>query len=263
MSQQLPALESIELDRERVTRIKRNVLVAMLDNPTLLTSYAGNVVEEQNQSLAYSAIVSGAQLSEIIHELIKLLEQSEQYFKPKKYNFLQRWMGVDIEQQANGLQSLQYVERLTQNASTLSQRISAEIYQSQQQMQKLQQLRADMAHYVKAAEEFVRECDDFAGAHTPLNNFKDRLEKKINTLLTSQTATDLAMLQIRLSQNNAMTLLDRFNEAKNVLIPAWRQHVVSIQNAQTPMQLEQLNAARNRLVNTLNTAITENNGRPQ
>lgn len=73
--------------------------------------------------------------------------------------------------------------------------------------------------------------------------------------MTSQSATDMAMLQRILNQNIAMTVLDRFNEAKNLLIPAWQQHIMSVQAGHTPEQLAQLDKAREQLISTLDKAV--------
>jgi hypothetical protein len=254
-SQNFIALHDINLDQEMLLKIKRNVLVPFMRNPTLLTHYADHIVQEQNQLLLSQSIQSSQQLSQVIRQLINQLNQSKKYFGQKKYNFIQRWFGIDLEQQAGSVNFLNDLNQLVEVATRLSHQVATEIYQSQKQMQQLEQLRVDMAHYVVAAEQFVQECHAFADNKMSLDPFKDRLHKKINTLMTSQSATDMAMLQQNLSRNTAMTILDRFNEAKNILIPAWQQHVLQLQTVQNPQELQQLNAARERLIQTLDHAV--------
>ncbi len=257
---QFTALHQLTLEQERITRLKINVLVPMMQNPTLLTHYADNVIQEQKQLLLSQPIQSGQELSHIIQTIIEKLNQSKKYLKPNKtYNAIQRWFGIDLEQQAGSIHFLNELQSLIDKATLLSHRIATEIYHSQKQMQDLQQLRNEMAHYVVAAEQFLTECDGFAEQPMSLDSFKQRLDKKINTLMTSQSATDMAMLQMILSQNVAMTILDRFNEAKNLLIPAWQQHVFNVQSGQTPQQLQQLNDARERLISTLDKAVKSSN----
>lgn len=249
------ALHDIELDHETLMKIKRNVLVPFMHNPTLLTHYADHIVQAQNQLLLSQSIQSSEQLSQGIRQLIERLNQSKKYLGQKKYNFLQRWFGIDLEQQASSLRFLEDINQLIDSATRLSHQVATEIYQSQKQMKELEQLRVEMAHYIVAAEQFVQECPVFANNQMSLHSFLGRLNKKINTLMTSQSATDMAMLQRILSQNIAMTILDRFNEAKNILIPVWQQHVFQLQTAQNPQELQQLNEARERLIQTLDHAV--------
>lgn len=253
-SQSFTALHDIALDQSRLMQIKRDELVPLLQQPTHLTHYADQLVQQQNQLLLSRPIQSSQDLSQIISRMIEQLNQSGKYLGQKKYNVVQRWFGIDLERQADSVNYLNDLNRVIEDATRLSNRVATEIYQSQKLMQSLHDLRNDMAHYVIAAEQFIAESNHFA-QQGQFDYIQERLQKKINTLMTSQSATDMAMLQIQLSQNVAMTLLDRFNEAKNVLIPAWQQHVLNLQTADTPQELQRLNDARDRLIQTLDRAI--------
>ena len=253
-----PALHDIETNMGRLVAIKRQFLTPVLSQPALLTQYADDLVQKQNQTILSKSLQTSQQLSQLISKIIAHLNASSRYLKPnKKYNFLQKWLGIDLEQQAGSVGYLNELNRLVKEADHLSQRVATEIYQTQKNMQTLHELRVEMAHYVVAAEEFLQDVYLFASADQ-IENIKERLHKKVNTLMTSQSATDMAMLQIQLSQNIAMTILDRFNEAKNILIPAWQQHVLQAQQAKTPQDLQRLNEARDRLIQTLDHAIKTN-----
>lgn len=252
-----PALHDIELNIGRLVTIKRNDLVPLVDQPANLTHFADDLVQKQNQLILTKSVQSSQDLSRLINRMITHLNHSEKYLKPKKFNFIQKWLGIDLEQQAGSVRYLKDLNALVKEADRLSQKVATELYQSQKNMQILHELRVDMAHNVVAAEQFLEELPQFAPIHQ-IESIEHRLHKKINTLMTSQSATDLAMLQIQLSQNIALTILDRFNEAKNVLIPAWQQHVLQVQQARTPLELQKLNEARDRLVRTLDSAIKSN-----
>lgn len=252
-----PALHDIELNVGRLVVIKRNSLVPLLDQPANLTHYADDLVQKQNQLVLSKSIQSSQELSQLISRIIMHLNHSDRYLKPKTFNFIQKWLGIDLEQQAGSVSYLNDLKRLVAEADRFSQRVATEIYQSQKNMQDLHSLRIEMAHFVIAAEQFLDEIPQFAATHQ-VENIKDRLHKKINTLMTSQSATDIAMLQIQLAQSVALTILDRFNEAKNVLIPAWQQHVLQVQQAKSPIELQKLNDARDRLIRTLDGAIQSN-----
>lgn len=251
----LPAIHQLPLQQSRLERLKLKVLLPMLEQANLLSCYADPVLQAQNQLLLQPSIQQHLPLSQSIAALIEGLNQSEQYLRPRRFNRLQRWMGRHLEHQSQQFDYVQGLANTLQQASGLSQQVAAEIAQSEQQIQSMHALRSDMAHFIIAAEQFLQESPEFTPASAAFSQFSMRLAQKINTLLSAQTATDLAILQLQLTHNTAISLLDRFNEAQQLLIPAWQQHLLSVQQQQTPLELQRLNDARQVLIARLSAAI--------
>ena len=111
-----------------------------------------------------------------------------------------------------------------------------------------------MAKYIRAAQEFLHEYPAFVQHRHPLDNFADRLSKKVNTLQTLQASNDIALAQMQLTQQLSLSLLDRFNEAQHVLIPAWQYHVQQSQQHQQYSQT-QLDKSREKLIQTLQDSL--------
>ena len=251
----LPAIHQLPVQQRRIERLKVEFLLPMLAQANLLSCYADPVLQAQNQLLLQHGILHNLPLSQSIAALIEGLNQSEKYLAPRRFNRLQRWLGSHLEHQSLQFDYVQGLSNSLQQASELSHLVADEINQSQQHIQSMHSLRLDMAHFIIAAEQFLQESPEFAKPSAQFEQFSMRLAQKINTLLSAQTATDLAILQLELNQNTAMSLLDRFNEAKQLLIPAWQQHVLSLQQQQTPLQLQRLNVARQALIERLSAAI--------
>jgi hypothetical protein len=112
-----------------------------------------------------------------------------------------------------------------------------------------------MAHYIVAAEEFLVEYPQFVKVSHPLDNFKDRMSKKVMSLMTLQANNDIAITQMQLTQQIALTLLDRFNEAQQVLIPAWQYHVKQSHQTASQRDLEKLDHTRVHLISTLKKSL--------
>ncbi len=102
-------------------------------------------------------------------------------------------------------------------ADRLSQKLQIEIQKSQSRFQQLVGLREQMAKYIQAADEFLLEYPRFVRNQHPLDNFSERLAKKIYSLKTLQSSNDIAITQMQLSQQLSFSLLDRFKEAQQVL----------------------------------------------
>ena len=243
-------VDQSQSDQSAVIAIQRDILTPILNDPSKLSNYADAIIQDQHCLLSQANIAHSAELGRLIKNIIAQLNQSKKIFSAKKYHFLHRWFGVDLEHQADSINFLKNLEKSIEQATILSQCVYGEIMQSQQNFKALEAKREDMSQHIQGAEQFLQQAKQFtsSGQYEP---FAMRLDKKINMLMTSQHATDLAMAQVLLNQNVAMSILDRFNEAKNVLIPLWYQQIRASHAGQSPAELEKLNRLREQLIRTL------------
>src|SRR5690606_33658506 len=155
-----------------------------------------------------------------------------------------KWLGMDLDYGASQVEYYRHLDHLLAKANQLSQKLQIEIQKSQARFQQLSGLREQMAKHIQAAEEFLHEYPQFVRNQHPLDNFKERLSKKIQTLRTLQASNDIAITQMQLSQQLTFSLLDRFKEAQQVLIPAWQYHVQQSNRAHSANDLEKLDSSR-------------------
>ncbi len=251
----LVPLVEIAIERNRVLSIQRNDLVPILADQYRLNHYADHLI--QSQAVLLNGVDSALtqKFSHTIEQLIQVLAQSKQLFKQRKFNALQRWLGSDLDYISKQVQYYKHLDHLLAQADGLSQKLQLEIQKSQARFQQLLGLREQMAQYIVAAEEFLHEYPKFVQQPTALDHFAERLDKKINTLRTLQSSNDIAIVQMQLSQQLSFTLLDRFKEAQQILIPAWQQHVAHSQNAQSNENLVRLDQSREALIKTLKRSL--------
>lgn len=243
-------VDQSQSDQSAVIAIQRDILTPILIDPSKLSNYADAIIQDQQCLLSQANIAHSAELGRLIQNIIAQLNQSKKIFSTKKYHFLHRWFGVDLEHQAGSINFLKSLEKSIEQATILSQCVYGEIMQSQQNFQLLESKQVEMSQHIQAAEQFLQQAKQFTSS-SQYEPFAMRLDKKINMLMTSQHATDLAMAQIQLNQNVALSILDRFNEAKNVLIPLWYQQIRASHAGQSPAELEKLNRLREQLIRTL------------
>lgn len=255
--QQLAPLTEITLSREDILRIKRNELVPLLQNQHQLNHYADRLVQ------AEAVLLNGVnahliqELSRSIEQLISVLNNSKKIVKPKTFNRMQKWLGLDLDYGSKQIAYYKNLDDLLERTSGLSQKLQIEIQKSQARYQQLLGLREQMANYIFAAKEFLIEYPEFVKNQHPLDHFHERLSQKINSLEVLQSANDLAMTQLYLSQQLAFSLLDRFKEAQQVLIPAWQYHVQQMQQQSSDFRLAQLDASRDTLIRTLKHSLNK------
>lgn len=252
---ELLPLDQIEVNRDELISIKRNDLVPLLDDQARLNHYADHLIQSQAVLLNGVDPKLTQQLSHVIAEIIQQLNQSKKSLKVKKFNTLQRWLGLDIEFNAGKIKYLKDLDRNILQAHQLSQKLQLEIQKSQSRFQQASGLREQMSKYIRAAQEFLTEYPNFVKNLHPLNDFEDRLSKKINTLQTLQASNDIALAQMQLTQQLSFSLLDRFQEAQQVLIPAWQYHLKQSRELNNNTSLNELDQSREKLIQTLQKSL--------
>lgn len=256
---QLIPFQALELDRAEILSLKRNALLPVLTDQYKLNHYADAVVQAQSVLLNGIDPKLTQQLSQTIEQLIQRLAESKKYLKPRKFNALQKWLGIDLDYGSGQVEYYQNIDRLLDQANHLSQKLQIEIQKSQARFQQLQGLRVRMAQHILAGEEFLLEYPQFSGAAHPMDNFAERLSKKMQSLRTLQASNDIAITQMQLSQQLSFDLLDRFKEAQQVLIPAWQYHVKQSQTQHH--DLEGLNKSRESLMQSLKKSLDKRVGK--
>lgn len=247
-------LAQIKINPEKILSIKRDELLPLLSEHLKFNYYADHVIQAQSQLLKEINPQLNRELSETITQLIQKLSKSDRLFKPRRFNRLQLWLGKDIEHDQVQLNYLHDLEYLLEQALRQSQRLSHEVQLSKHKLETFQKLRQEMAHYVVAAQEFLKESPDFMQLQ-PFDHFNDRLSQKINLLNTVQSNHDMVMTQMQFTEQLSVTLLDRFNEAYQVLIPAWHYHLSQIVKENSMESLQKLDRSRENLLNTLQKSL--------
>ena len=251
----LTPIDQILYDSEDLVSIKRNDLVPLLDNQTRLNMYADQLIQAQSVLLNGIDPNLTQKLSQTIAQIIEQLSASKKKLNQKKFNALQKWLGLDLEFKVGQSQYLKDLDRIIDEAKRLSQHLQVEIQKSESRFQQASGLREQMAKYIRAAQEFLTEYPDFVKNRHPLDNFAERLSKKINTLQTLQASNDIALAQMQLSQQLSLTLLDRFNEAQQVLIPAWQYHVKQSEAQKSSSTNVEIDKSREKLIQLLKKSL--------
>jgi hypothetical protein len=251
----LVPLADIAVERSRILSIQRNDLVPLLQDQYRLNHYADHLI--QSQAVLLNGVDSELtqKFSHTIEQLIQALAVSQQFLKKRRFNALQRWLGSDLEHISKQVEYYKKLDHLLAQADRLSRKLQIEIQKAQSRHQQLLGLREQMAQYIVAAEEFLQEYPKFVAPTVGIDHFAERLDKKIHTLRTLQNSNDLAIVQMQLTQQLSFTLLDRFKEAQQVLIPAWQHHVEQSQNAQSNANLARLDESREALIKTLKRSL--------
>ena len=141
----LEPLTELELNRDTILSIKRHELVPVLSDQYKLNHYADALIQTQAVLLNGVDPHMTQQLSQTIEELIRMLADSKKYLKKRKFNALQKWLGIDLEYGSSQVEYYKKLDRLLDQANHLSQKLQIEIQKSQARFQQLRGLREQMA----------------------------------------------------------------------------------------------------------------------
>lgn len=252
---ELVPLDQIEVSAEELLSIKRLNLVPLLDDQARLNHYADQMIQAQAVLLNGINPQLTMKLSQTISQIVQELNHSKKTFKKRKFNALQKWLGLDLEFNADQIKYRKDLDRLILEADTLSQRLHIEIQKSHSRYQQAYGYREQMAKYILAAQQFLVEYPSFIKNRHPLDNFAERLSKKIQTLQTLQSSNDIALAQMQLTQQLSLGLIDRFKEAQQVLIPAWQYHLKQSTEKQSLASLQELDQSREKLIQSLKNSL--------
>ena len=117
----LVPLKDITVDRADVLSIKRNDLVPLLTDQYRLNHYADQLIQAQSVLLDGVDPKLTQQLSQTIEQLIQSLAASKKYLKARKFNALQKWLGIDLEYGSGQVEYYKNLDRLLDRANHLSQ----------------------------------------------------------------------------------------------------------------------------------------------
>ncbi|MEG2358227.1 MAG: tellurium resistance protein, partial [Acinetobacter sp.] len=126
----LVPLNEIALDPADLLSIKRNELVPLLNDQYRLNHYADALIQAQSALLHGVDPKLTKQLSQSIEQLIQTLSDSKKYLKPRKFNALQKWLGIDLEFGSSQVEYYKNLDRHLDRANQLSQRLQIEIQKS-------------------------------------------------------------------------------------------------------------------------------------
>ena len=97
---ELSPINQISVDPQDILSIKRHDLVPLLNDQYRLNSYADHIIQAQSVLLNGIDPQLTQQLSQTIEQVIAALADSKKILKPKRFNGLQKWLGLDIEYDA-------------------------------------------------------------------------------------------------------------------------------------------------------------------
>ncbi len=114
-------LQEITVDRAELLAIQRDDLVPLLNDQYRLNHYADQVIQAQSVLLdGVDRNIQPSNPSATIEQLIQALGKSKKVLKQRKFNALQKWLGIDLEYGAGQVQYYKNLDHLLGQADRLA-----------------------------------------------------------------------------------------------------------------------------------------------
>ena len=114
-------IQDVAADPSEILSIKRNELVPLLSDQYRLNHYADQLIQAQAVLLNGVDPQLTQQLSQTIEKIIQALADSKKYLKQRKFNALQKWLGIDLDYGSSQVEYYKNLDHLLDQASHLSQ----------------------------------------------------------------------------------------------------------------------------------------------
>ena len=124
---------------------------------------------------------------------------------------------------------------------------------------------ATLGVHIQAAREYLSELPPKPATSASENDVtqfdrpKERFARKVANLAALEASHQMSLMQLKLTQAQAIDMLDRFNETTRVLVPVWRQHTMVLLSSSkmSPEMMAQANTAHEALMKSLSTSLAE------
>lgn len=257
-----------ETTADFVYRIKRELIPRLFEQPSLISSYGTN--SEQSNSLnEFSQLMeqgSVGKLSMEIESIIHMLGHADPQKIARPTAGFGKWlddlMGKSIENKVLYEQARNSLDAMINNAQVIAKSVEQMLISIEHLIAQHRTEVDQLSKYIQAGREFLAEHPQATPDEVGVTQFDrpyERFARKLTNLATLEASHKMSLMQLKLTQAQAIDMLDRFTETTQVLIPVWRQHTLGLitHSSMSPEMMAQANAAHEALMKSLTNSLTE------
>lgn len=219
-------------------RIRELLPTINLDDARAVSDYGKGTLGAQSHRGVLEHLENSpiAALASIMQKVLLATQRPEVKKQTRKWwqvPLLASLTGGDIEEEINVLHSRAHLPANLDQANGLVERIELFLAEADALQDTLRREAAEIEALVQAGRQFLA-ANPKAGmpkpGETEFINQRDRFERRLQNLDTLFVSHQMSIAQIRLAQAQAVDILDRFRELRDVLIPVYRQHQLATAN---------------------------------
>ena len=202
-------------------------------DPSLISSYGASEVGSRAMD-EYLQLMKGApvkKLAQKIGEIVTCLHDADPTRATEKHSWLARFMGRNVESQIRHHIAVNRLDELIADAEDISSNVRVALAALDALLVAQSDYASKLAADINAGYAYL-ERNPSAGKPATgaleFDNPRERFSRKLSNLDALLTSHEMSAAQMTLSRGHVIGMLDRFDEAVNVLVPIWRQHALSL-----------------------------------
>lgn len=205
-----------------------------LADAKFITNFGRNLMDQDvlTEASVFLETSPVTALSETMSSVLTAMKGADPRKISKRPGWFSRLTGRDIFQEitvavsqgdlqdllAQAEENAERLEDFLENFDRLQNRFS------EGHMTLVSQLEAGRAYLAKHPGAGRPEADSIS------DNPRDRFERRLGNMATLAASNEMTIHQLKLAKVQAIDILDRWHEIKEVLLPVWRQNVLAVSN---------------------------------
>lgn len=252
-----------------VARLKQEIIPGLFAEPRNIGTYAQHS-EQSNALNEFSSLMekgSVGHLSQAIEAIVAMLSDADprKITKPRAgvKGWLDSFLGRDLETEMRYQQARTSLDEKIAEAENIAEHVRDTLTSIHNLMEQHTTEAESLRVHIQAGREYLAEMETTGEAgHNDPTQFDrpaERFSRKITNLAALEASHNMSLMQLKLTQAQAVDMLDRFTETTRVLIPVWRQHSLALltNSKMSPAMMAQANAAHEALMKSLSNSLAE------
>lgn len=171
-------------------------------------------------------------LADAMADIMRALQGADPRRIAKKTGFLARFTGADLHAIAAVTSSQKVLESKIEQADPIAAQLEEFLSNVDDVINVMQLGTKALIEQLESGRAFLR---DNPGAGVPqeqqqFDNPRERFSRRLANMATLVASHEMTGHQLRLARAQAVDMLDRYREVREVLLPVWRQHQLGLAN---------------------------------
>lgn len=171
-------------------------------------------------------------LADSMAEILRALQGADPRRIAKKSGFFARFTGADLHAIAAVTSSQEMLESKVEQADPVATQLEEFLSNVDGVLNVMQLGTKGLIEQLEAGRTFLRENPSAGVPQGPqqFDNPRERFSRRLANMATLVASHEMTWHQLRLARAQAVDMLDRYREVREVLLPVWRQHQLALAN---------------------------------
>lgn len=205
-----------------------------LQSAAFISAFGRDAVDDGviRQATGYLESSPVGRLASLMAEILQALNGADPRRLAKKPSLFARFTGGDLHLAATVAVSKGALEIKITHADPVAAELEDFLANVDQAIDAFQAGTLQLSAQLEAGRAYLRDNPEAGKPQASLqfDNPRERFSRRLTNMATLVASNEMTEHQLRLSKAQALDMLDRYREIRDVLLPVWRQHQLAMAN---------------------------------